>query len=403
MRSTFTWLDYSEHDRRKMVDVVSAFREQDTRDELGIGSIRDGFADMLFPGTSTIQTRAAYFLFVPWMYLEMERKKVPSSKASQWGRGREVSLIKALEKSGSSLGNIGREAKDKLKRLPSNVYWQGLRSWGIRQFPGSQDQYSQSLERHYRTKGQMLRSDDKDLVSGFSEANWHPGIPPQPEGFPWEATFQLRPKDADYLKRRILCTVNSSLLAHLVRQESPPAETEYAWESEYYGGYPSTIRQCVHHARCFSEAIHGAALLYNLMLAQLAHREKAVSEYKESISDWAELIESRRSALVRWDLDSFWTVLDRAEARVKKPARVFVKHWLSQVLPMTNAASVADDKNLRHLISERERKLKRGNSRFDNPRALELWSGAAGTGRLGYRWGVSRVILTDILEGLDNA
>jgi hypothetical protein len=46
-----------------MVDVISAFREQDTRDELGLGTIRDGFANILFPGTSTIQTRARYFLF----------------------------------------------------------------------------------------------------------------------------------------------------------------------------------------------------------------------------------------------------------------------------------------------------------------------------------------------------
>jgi hypothetical protein len=56
--STFVWLDYSEGERRKMLDVVDLFREHDTRDELGIGSVRDAFADMLFPGTSTIMTRA---------------------------------------------------------------------------------------------------------------------------------------------------------------------------------------------------------------------------------------------------------------------------------------------------------------------------------------------------------
>lgn len=57
--STFVWLDYSERERRKMLDVVDLFREHDTRDELGIGSVRDAFADMLFPGTSTIiATRA---------------------------------------------------------------------------------------------------------------------------------------------------------------------------------------------------------------------------------------------------------------------------------------------------------------------------------------------------------
>jgi hypothetical protein len=33
--STFTWLDYSEHERRKMLDVIELFGERTTRDELG--------------------------------------------------------------------------------------------------------------------------------------------------------------------------------------------------------------------------------------------------------------------------------------------------------------------------------------------------------------------------------
>ncbi|MBX3438179.1 MAG: hypothetical protein KF861_11860 [Planctomycetaceae bacterium] len=64
MASTFTWLDYSEHERRKMLDVIGLFGKKTTRDELGLGSLRDTFADLLFPGTSTIQTAARYVLFV---------------------------------------------------------------------------------------------------------------------------------------------------------------------------------------------------------------------------------------------------------------------------------------------------------------------------------------------------
>jgi Family of unknown function (DUF6361) len=44
MMSAFVWLDYSERERRKMLDVVDLFREHDTRDELGVGSVRDAFA-----------------------------------------------------------------------------------------------------------------------------------------------------------------------------------------------------------------------------------------------------------------------------------------------------------------------------------------------------------------------
>ena len=62
MLSTFTWLDYSEQERRRALDVISLFKLQDTRDELGLASIRDAFAEQFFPGTTTIQTRARYFL-----------------------------------------------------------------------------------------------------------------------------------------------------------------------------------------------------------------------------------------------------------------------------------------------------------------------------------------------------
>jgi hypothetical protein len=36
----FSWLDFSETDRRRALDVIDAFREQGTVDELGIGTIR---------------------------------------------------------------------------------------------------------------------------------------------------------------------------------------------------------------------------------------------------------------------------------------------------------------------------------------------------------------------------
>jgi hypothetical protein len=86
MPSIFSWLDYSEQHRRQMLDVIDLFREQETRDEIGIGTVRDAFADALFPGTSTILTRARYFLFVPWVYRQLESKRVPSDQAKARAR-----------------------------------------------------------------------------------------------------------------------------------------------------------------------------------------------------------------------------------------------------------------------------------------------------------------------------
>ena len=56
------------------------FREHDTPDELGIGSVRDTFADLFFPGTTTIMTRARYFLLVPWTYQRLEKQRVCSAQ-----------------------------------------------------------------------------------------------------------------------------------------------------------------------------------------------------------------------------------------------------------------------------------------------------------------------------------
>jgi hypothetical protein len=149
LASYFTWLDYSEEDRRKALDVADLFLEQDTRDELGIGTVRDALADTLFPGISTIQTRARYFFFIPWIYQHMEERRTPSRDAARFARRQEIEVITALLAAGDAEGVIGREARSGLQRLPSAVYWQGLSKLGIRQFSGSQDQYHRSLDNFY--------------------------------------------------------------------------------------------------------------------------------------------------------------------------------------------------------------------------------------------------------------
>jgi hypothetical protein len=71
--SSFGWVDLTEKDRREMIDIISMFKERETRDELGVGTVRDAFSNYFFPGTSTIQTRARYMLFVPWIYSGLEK------------------------------------------------------------------------------------------------------------------------------------------------------------------------------------------------------------------------------------------------------------------------------------------------------------------------------------------
>jgi hypothetical protein len=115
--SSFAWLDFSEHDRRRALEVIDLFREKETVDELGIGTVRDAFSELLHPGTSVIHTRAKYFLFIPWIYLRLERRKVPSDRIAWEARKAELQLVQALLASNDSAGTIGKLAGPKLKIL----------------------------------------------------------------------------------------------------------------------------------------------------------------------------------------------------------------------------------------------------------------------------------------------
>lgn len=402
MTSTFTWLDYSEHDRQKMLDVIQIFGERTTRDELGLGGIRDAFADYLFPGTSTIQTRAKYFLFIPWIYLELEQRRVPSDNAAIRSRKREVDLINALLASDNPIGTIGRLAKENIQRLPSSVYWQGLGVWGIRTFEGSQDEYHRSLDlfyvrRHARTSS--LQEFAGEAPDSTAVANWHSGLPPMPKGFPEKASFELSRDEAAYLREQVLRTCPESLLAFLLRGRQIDEEANLAWEMSTE--LPDNLSVWIGHGRNFSEMLHGAALLYNLMLAEASGWSDKIADYRARLSDWWNALSQRRLELRDWDLQVFWNLVTRQNPRISTRTKNFVKEWISLVQSANGERSVVELSRARELIHHRERYLKGRMARLTNDRARELWqnsNGEAGSQQVDLRWNAAKRIAADIAD-----
>lgn len=398
--SCFGWLSYSESERRKALDVISLFSEQATRDELGIGVIRDALADLLFPGTSTIQRRAGYFLFVPWIYLKLEEKKVRSVEITERARREEIALIDALVESGETEGVIGIEARKMLKRLPSSVYWQGLARWGIRVYPGSIDQYHRSLDGFYLSSSRALRDDDGEPVGGVRSRNWHSGLPRRPGAFPQNATFRLTRAEAEYLRERVLANCPRTMLAFLLDEGKESDPVAFPWRHAQQADLSPQIKDQLAHARAFSEVIHGAALLYNLLLAKKKPAPDLMAEYEQALKTWGEGIRAEMPRLTKWDRGRFWDLILRdAQARVGTPTRQFVDAWLELAFNGDPQAA-STDRRAEQLIREREHSLKRGQARLENQRALELWGGAAGTAQLDYRWNIVQTIVADIQAGL---
>ena len=400
MPSRFGWVDFAEKDRELMLRVVDLFREQGTQDELGIGTIRDAFADRFFPGTSTIQTRARYMLFVPWVYLALERRGIPSAEVAVKARRDEIRLIYALLKAGQREGVIGQDARDQLRRLPSSVYWSGLQSWGIRLFQGSQDQYHRYLDAFYRRADRVVVTDDKEPVGGGVRPNWDLGLPGAPAGLLEEITLELTLKEARYLQDHVLMRHPDSLLAKLLL-DNRHFDCGFLWEHPSLGALPEGLKTAVLHARNFSEAIHGSALLYNLMMAQARDVQEWADGYVERMGAWADLMKDRWDELARWHEESgaFWSLPALVLAAVPFRTRQFVDRWLS-ILFTGGPDRIAENAAARQLIVQREAQLKHARARLTNKRALELWSGASGDRQLDFRWRNASRLLADIHSGL---
>jgi hypothetical protein len=334
------------------------------------------------------------------MYTELEGKRVSSASVADQVRKYETKLIDALLASGDTDGVLGRVAGKSLQRLPSNIYWQGLGILGIRLFPGSQPQYHRSLDRFYFLKGRQTRDDDGEPVGGTLQGNWHPGLPEPPPEFPGKASLKLTRAEARYLRERITARAPDSLLRFLAEQGREVEELGFPWQHPQFGEFPARCQEQLHHARIFSEAMHGASLLYNLMLAELMANDEWISAYKTAIKEWGKLVGPRRRELLGWDRGRFWQIVGSQGARVSQRTRVFVESWLDLLLSEESLERAATGKSAQTLIHERERALKKSLARLDNRRALELWSGAAGTAQLNFRWRIAQRILKDVYQGL---
>lgn len=402
MASTLTWLDYSERDRRRALDVIDLFRETGTVDELGLAAVRNSFSDLFFPGTSTIQTRACYFLLVPWTFLRIERLRKPSSEAAARIRQAELRLNSRMLAGDDTQGVFGSQAGMALKRLPSEVYWGGLGSWGIRTFSGHMWAYFRSLDGFYGRSAQFRDTPQEPEGRSAPPANWHPHLPAPPSGFPYEnVSVALRRQDAEYLRDRIQSRHPESLLAVLAGRADPTdLDAGRPWQLSHLAEISPVLREHLHDAELFAVCMQGAALLYNLMLSEKQEHERRIETYRSELGDWVADAKALESDLTGWHLDRVWSVVRAKGRSLGYPTRAFISRWIDNLKRDGPAGVVPRGSAARALVREREIQLKRGRARLQNRRRLELWGGRSGTGRMAYRWGVTKVLLKDIFDGL---
>ena len=349
MTSRLSWLDTSREDQQRMRELLKLFSDTESRDELGIGQVRDAFSDLLFPGTSVLQNRARYLLIVPWCYQEAQRRGLRGDRLVARVDRNERKVIAALLGGSDTEGMIGRRAGVAVRTLPSNIYAVALKEYGIR--IGADD------------PAPNRRLAEADELTERSRGSWHPTLPGPPANFPQEVEggLRLHPDEARWLRERILDAVPGTLLAYLLEPEHRPgSEGDAPWDEPVALAAPEPIGSLVRDAQRFSLAMHGAALLYNLLIAEryeragLSEHEQPAARYRDRLSEWSDLM-SAEPSLKGWDRSGMWTLLIEKNSRISTnvKARQFIERWLDAVTSGA-AGDAAVNSTLRGIVDERE-------------------------------------------------
>lgn len=388
MAATIAWLDASREEQRRIREVVNLFSQAESRDELGIGQVRDAISDMLFPGTSTLHTRARYLLLIPWCYRAAAHRAKDAEDLSARAERNERRLILALHAAGAHEGLIGRNALDQIKTLPSSLYWSALDQWGVLVGePGDE-----LAAGHHRPEAEELVERRPRM--------WD--VPPLPPGFPDSADrLDLDYDEAVWVQQKMKAGAEGSFLAFLLADiDRRWHELPRPWDVPVPDPAAAVLLE---HARRFSLVIQGAALAYNLALARayesrgLTQVPTPVARYEERIDEWN--VQCATDDVAAWDLVDFWASVRQRNPRVSAGTRHFVEGWVD--LLRTGARPGGDAAVA--LVSTRERRQKGKQSRLENDKLMRAWSGESGTGALTFRWSNVTRLLSDVKDGLDLA
>lgn len=384
----FGWVDFSSEERRRVMQAIKALETSGTIDELGIGVIRDGFADQMFPGISVLQTRAKYYITVPDIYRSAMRDtslKSPN-EVSDFIHGEEDKIAASLRDKGN-YGVIGERGPVRYK--PSFIYWSGLRTFGIvRSGKISQSAIVRKIAAFHRRDenaeaGRYDRSDELDdessnLYDVSADFNFF-------EGNVDSSTLDLSKREAEYLYEKIKSSqAKDSLLVWLLDYSISNGIPEKLDDIDK-SLLPQNMGNVLARAIDFRNLIYGAHLLYNVLYAQHLHMDGERQRFEDAYSNWRN----------KFDFDSFdeEAVLSAARAG-RNSDKQFIRDFYRY-------AKTNDDK-IRTLIRERERFKKQGNSKLfiDVPEGADIKYSSVHDFELEYRYSTVKTIIEDIAAGL---
>ncbi len=396
---------YTDSKMLNQAQQIMAFcTEKGAVDELGIGRIRDAFSNALFPGISSLQTRAKYFTVLPLIYESLAKGKWKDVQEVRNAlRLKDKDLAALLNASQDPYGGIVGASFVKTDKMvkydASYIYAGGLQTFGIIDNPNNV-QISKLIFDASKKRRETDITTDEATESLHQARYWS-----IPDTYDWEkgCRITLTKSEADFLKRKICsapivkgghtllvpmlrCGIGAKELVNYTFADLPIDKLSLTEETRYI----------YHIAKDFAEFIHGIYLRYNVLLAR--NVEKGTGE-----------VTTRDPAIVerfeKW-LDSSWKgggLRDRVDAiwAWASKARMTDTSCLTFCQSAAKSLDVDDElRGLDRLITLREKTIKQSRRKINNPGYYTFEPGHYVQDHLlDYRWTTARRIIADIKIG----
>ena len=401
------WVFNSEKHRQDIETIISLTQDQGTLDELGLGSVRDGFANMFFPGTTTIMTRAKYFLIVPWLLEDIYNKNEDFGKLSQLLRTEEGKVIEFLKTTKDLDGLIGKEVGVRLKRMPSSVYWTGLKKFGIILPDITMSQLPVFFCKKYRLENtaslkRLTKQDKLADIYENKEAVYFTteDLPPYP-GIK-SLSLRMTKPEAEFLRKRVRLNAPKSILASLLADIENRKDFMLVPSFEdlvTYTGKSCPLYVSLQAALLFDKIMKGVYIRYNYKLSLYAEAQTKLV--------WTNNWDNYLISLTKLDFSENSFDLYFRDFKINENTIQFCKQWIRLIKQDTINETAVDE-----LLRLREVKLK-GNerSRLNNPTLAQKTALPIGvtfnqnTGEVSYlnfRFYIAKKIIQDIYIGLTN-
>lgn len=273
------FVNFNTEEKKRVAKMMQLLQESEAIEELGIGRVRDHFSNTLFPGTSTLQHHAKYFVLLPSLYYQAafkSRRFQNTSEVSRYIKEAEVQITRQLaeDENGKlktdvtgitgiiTYKNALNDYTKYVKYDPAYIYGSGLARYGIIPDTGVERLILELNRNHFDSPHNKSLIKSEDITGDADDMNGDKQ-PIKTCGEKYDffdgdtIDMALSKVEASWLRDKILTTCKDSMLSCLIEgSRDIPQNIGYFDIVDIMEDMPSDVIDIYNKSVLFAKLMH---------------------------------------------------------------------------------------------------------------------------------------------------